>query len=106
MPMLRGKGKLTSLAKRPVILNLTDLASFASGSNVTSQALVRNGLVTEKEARSQGVKILGRGTVTKKLTVSLPVSIAARKKIEKAGGKVIEEKILASQKEQTPRSKS
>ena len=62
---------------------------FDDGSEVTEAALRAAGLV--KGRRHDGVKILGDGELTKKLTVSADkVSASARQKIEKAGGKVTE----------------
>jgi len=43
---------------------------------------------------SSGGKILGDGELTKKLTVEmLDMSASAKEKIEKAGGKIVEEEI-------------
>lgn len=61
--------------------------SFAAGAAVTRAALVKAGLVPSVSRR---VKILGDGALTKRLTVSVPVSGSARVKIEQAGGRVIE----------------
>jgi large subunit ribosomal protein L15 len=42
------------------------------------------------KGRFDGIKILGRGEITKSLTVEVDeVSASAREKIEKAGGKVL-----------------
>ncbi|OGD54552.1 50S ribosomal protein L15, partial [Candidatus Beckwithbacteria bacterium RBG_13_35_6] len=89
MPMLRGKGKLKSFKKRPIILNVKHLNLLKSGSDVTLENLVKDRLIS-KDALNFGVKILGDGNLEKKLNVFVPVSKGARKKIEKAGGKVIE----------------
>ena len=87
MPMLRGKGKVKSLKKKPIIINLQDLGRL-SGAKVTIDSLVKAGLVKIKEAKARGVKILSKGEVVKKFRVSLPVSQKAREKIEKIGGKI------------------
>jgi large subunit ribosomal protein L15 len=88
MPMLKGKGKLISFERKPTIINLSDLGQFSGGSAVTLETLVKIGLVSEK-SKSGGVKVLGRGPAPKKLTLAVPVSSNAAKKIEAAGGKVV-----------------
>jgi large subunit ribosomal protein L15 len=69
------------------IVNLDALEScFDSGAEVTPEVLVSSGLA---EATEGGVKVLGRGELTKKLTVKVQaVSAGARQKIEAAGGSV------------------
>lgn len=92
MPMRRGKLKLKSLKTQPIILNVKYLNLLKAGTEVNLETLVKNGLV-EKDALQTGVKILGDGTLEKKLTVALPASKGAAKKIVKAGGKVVAVKI-------------
>lgn len=90
LPMRRGKGRFKSLKPKPVVINVKYLNLLKDGSEVTIKSLIKNGLV-EKEADKFGVKILGDGQLSKKLIVKLPVSKGAKKKIEKAGGKVIKQ---------------
>ena len=70
------------------VVNLDSLEKlFAAGDTVTEDALRKLGLVN---GRFDGIKILGRGEITKSLTVEVDeVSASAREKIEKAGGKVL-----------------
>jgi large subunit ribosomal protein L15 len=103
LPMHRGKRKFKSLKQKPIIINVKYLNLFKSGTEVTIASLVKNGLVAQ-EAEKVGVKILGDGKLEKKLKVFLPVSQGAKKKIEKAGGKVLKkvekvEKVEKSRKE-------
>jgi large subunit ribosomal protein L15 len=65
-------------------VNVSDLEErFDAGAEVTPEALKEKGLAT----RSDPVKILARGDISKKLTVSAHAfSAAAREKIEAAGG--------------------
>jgi len=73
--------------RAPEILNVEKLNIFPVGSKVDLQALMGRGLV--KKIAEDGVKILGRGELKKKLTISgLLYSGGAREKIEKRGGKV------------------
>ncbi len=69
------------------VVNLDALdQAFEAGQEVTPEAVLRAGLV---KARKGGVKVLGRGEVTKGLTVRVNcVSASARAKIEAAGGRV------------------
>jgi large subunit ribosomal protein L15 len=72
-------------ATQPV--NLEDLeARFDSGAEVTPDALKGAGLATRRDVP---VKILGRGEISKPLTVHAHgFSVSAREKIEAAGGTV------------------
>ena len=67
-------------------VNVADLeARFDAGAEVTPESLKAAGLAT----RRHPVKILGRGDISKKLTVRAHgFSASAREKIEKAGGSV------------------
>lgn len=90
LPQLRGKDKFKA-APGPLILNVSDLNELPSGTKVSIKNLVKRGLVNESEAKKHGVKILGNGKLKKKLTVSLPTSSSAARKIKKAGGKIEKE---------------
>lgn len=72
-------------------VNLNDLERhFNSGDVVSSESLVKIGLVDKIRAKS-GIKILGDGKLTKKITIekNIITSKSARSAIEKAGGKII-----------------
>ncbi|GJM58849.1 50S ribosomal protein L15 [uncultured Dubosiella sp.] len=72
--------------KEYAIVNVKDLNRFEDGTNVTPALLIESGLV-KKELN--GVKILGNGELTKKLTVTAAkFSKSAQEAIENAGGKV------------------
>ncbi len=94
LPMKRGKDRFKSLKRKSVILNVKYLDLLPDGLEVTVASLIKHGLV-DKQAEIVGVKILGDGAITKKLTVALPISKGARIKIEKAGGKIVEQKKVA-----------
>jgi large subunit ribosomal protein L15 len=69
------------------LVNLGDLERFEDGEHVTEQLLREKGLVN---GNLDGLKILGRGRLTKKLTVEADkFSETARQGIEKAGGSVV-----------------
>ena len=66
------------------VVNLADLERFESGATVDEAALRKAGVI---KGRNDGVKILGNGKLTKKLTVhAAKFSASARKQIEAAGG--------------------
>lgn len=90
LPMLRGNGRNKVFKSKPISLNLSQLSSFSKGSTVDFKALVAKNIITQDEATTYGVKILGTGELSVPLTVKLAASSSARKKIEQAGGKVEE----------------
>jgi large subunit ribosomal protein L15 len=66
------------------IINLADLERFDADAHVTEEVLREKGLL---KGNVDGVKVLGRGELTKKLTVEADkFSESARQKIEQAGG--------------------
>ena len=69
-------------------VNVSELDVFAAGSEVTPELLRERGML---KRRQDGLKVLGDGELTKKLTVKAQqFSAAARAKIEKAGGQCVE----------------
>ena len=69
------------------VINLSDLEKvYSSGETVDYNTLVKKGLLKKSETL---VKLLAKGSLTKKLTVSVDkVSEAAKSAVEKAGGTV------------------
>jgi len=68
-------------------VNLAELETFASGTEVTAQLLEQSGFIYSD---AHPVKILGDGDLTKKLTVKANAfSATAREKITAAGGECI-----------------
>lgn len=88
MPLQRRlpkRGFNNIFAKEIATVNVSALNVFEDGATVTIEALVNAGLV--KKALD-GVKVLGNGELSKKLTVQVNAySDAAKQKIEAAGGK-------------------
>ena len=89
MPLFRRlpkRGFKCRNSKNIISINVSDLNRFEDGATVTVDALKEIGLV--KNPRD-GVKVLGNGELTKKLTVSVDAaSKTAIEKIEAAGGKI------------------
>jgi large subunit ribosomal protein L15 len=78
----RGFKNFTRKVLAPV--NLHALEAFDDGSEVTVESLVKAGLV---KGRFDGVKVLAKGEISKKLTVKVNAfSATAKEKIEAAGG--------------------
>lgn len=75
-PMLRGKSKLKSFQKDSVVIKLSQLDIFKDGDKITEDALIKAKLITEKEAKSFGVKILFDKKIDKKLDIQVPASQA------------------------------
>lgn len=88
LPLRRGKGKFKAKNK-PLIVKLGYLELLPSGSKVNIETLSKQGIVKKDDAIKYGVKILGDGELKKKLTIELPISKSASKKIIAAGGKVL-----------------
>lgn len=88
LPYRRGKGRNKSFTKDPLIVNLKYLSKFSKNQTVDIEALIKNKIVKESDAKEFGVKILGDGEINQALVIKLPISKSAAKKIEKAGGKV------------------
>lgn len=87
LPFLRGRGRNPGLKNAPIAINVEKLNSLPSKSKVNIDSLIKNN-IAPKTAKRVGVKILGGGTITTALTVTVSVSSGARKKIEKAGGTI------------------
>ncbi len=90
MPLQRRvpkRGFNNIFATEYAIVNLSSLnEKFEDGATVDAESLIKAGLI--KKALD-GVKILGKGEVTKALTVKVTaISETAKAKIEAAGGKV------------------
>ena len=88
MPLQRRipkRGFVNIFATHYVTINVSDLNRFEDGAVVDAQALIDAGLLKKT---LDGVKVLGRGEITKKLTVNVAAfSASAKQKIEAAGGK-------------------
>lgn len=89
MPLQRRvpkRGFVNIFGKEIAIVNTAELEkTFEDGAVVDIAALIENGLIKKS---LDGVKVLGNGDITKKLTVQVNAfSDTAKQKIEAAGGK-------------------
>ena len=89
MPLQRRlpkRGFTNIFAKEYATVNVSALNCFEDGTVVNAEALINSGLIKKT---LDGIKILGGGELTKKLTVSVDkVTASAKEKIEAIGGKV------------------
>lgn len=88
MPLYRRlpkRGFTNIFAKKYVAVNVEVLDKFNDGDVVTAETMLEKGIISKT---LDGVKLLGRGEVTKKVDVKVAkISASAKEKIEKAGGK-------------------
>ena len=88
MPLARRipkRGFKNIFAKPLESVNVADLNKFDDGAVVDAATMLQSGLLSKCQ---YGVKILGQGEITKKLTVKASAfSESAKQKIEAAGGK-------------------
>ena len=91
MPLARRvpkRGFNNIFAKKIIAINLSALDKFEDGAVVNADALIEKGII--KKAYD-GIKVLGNGKVTKKVTVQATAfSASAKAAIEAAGGKAEE----------------
>ena len=73
-------------APQYVEVNIGDLEKFDNGAEVSAEILRDAGIISLPKV-NDGIKILGNGELTKKLTVkAVKFTASAKEKIEKAGG--------------------
>ena len=88
MPLYRRlpkRGFTNKFANDYVAINVSALEKFENGAVVDAQALKEAGVISKV---MDGVVIMGRGEITKSLTVkAVRFTESAKEKIEKAGGK-------------------
>lgn len=90
MPLQRRvpkRGFNNIFATEYAVVNVASLNErFEDGATVDAESLIKSGLIKKT---LDGVKILGKGEITKALTVKVnAISESAKAKIEAAGGKV------------------
>lgn len=88
-PKLRGY-RFSSLKQKPAIINIGTIEkNFKAGDKLSPNIFLERKLIRRIKGRIPRVKILGKGELTKALNVEkCLVSESAKKKIEKAGGRI------------------
>ena len=94
MPLYRRLGKSgfnnKRFAPQYITINVSDLEKIEGVTEVTAQVLDEQGIISVPK-NNDGIKILGRGELTKKLDVKVAkFTASAKEKIEKAGGTATE----------------
>ena len=88
MPLARRlpkRGFTNIFAKGYTVVNVGELEKLENGTTVTAELLKKQGIISKIE--KDGLKVLGRGELTKKLDVkAAKFSETAKKAIEAAGG--------------------
>ena len=88
MPLYRRvpkRGFTNIFAKEYTVVNVGELEKLENGTTVTAELLKKQGIISKIE--KDGLKVLGRGELTKKLDVkAAKFSETAKKAIEAAGG--------------------
>jgi len=92
-PKLRGykfKSKIKNQKSKIVIVNLEALEKkFKTGEIISPRILLERKIIRKIKGRISGVKILGKGEITKKLIIEgCEISKSAKEKIEKVGGEI------------------
>ena len=88
MPLARRvpkRGFNNIFAKPLTSINVSQLERFEDGTEITAETLIQAGVLSDVK---YGLKVLGGGNLTKKVTVKAAAfSESAKEKIEQAGGK-------------------
>lgn len=91
MPLFRRlpkRGFTNPFSKQYEYVNVKDLDRFEDGTEITPELLIESGLIKPNKMKD-GVKIMGDGEISKKLTVKAhKFTKSAEEKINAAGGKV------------------
>lgn len=86
LPLKRGKGNPKRFSKT-ILIKLSTLNIFKTKEALDSEKLFEAGIIPARGAKFP-IKVISVGKLDRPLQVKLPVSKAARIKIEKLGGKV------------------
>lgn len=86
VPLLRGKGRNASRVGKSFALSVGKLETLPKDTKVTLEVLQKYHMISKDVAR---VKIVGGGTLTRALSVTVPCSVSAKTAIEKARGNIL-----------------
>ncbi len=89
LPKRRGY-RFASFQIKPAIINLDMIEkNYSNGETVTATSLREKGLINIYDGKTPQVKVLGKGELTKKISLSgITVSGSVKQAIEKAGGTI------------------
>ncbi|MCR4312657.1 MAG: 50S ribosomal protein L15 [Candidatus Roizmanbacteria bacterium] len=86
-PLLRGKGKNSSINAKAFVIDLETLNKLAENSIVSRETLIKENIITNGNEKLP-IKILANGQLKKKLIIKLPVSKKVKEAVEKLGGTI------------------
>ena len=87
LPFRRGVGNIAG--SNTLGITLSELSRLPKGTKVNAETLVQSGIASLGEVRRRPIKVLGTGEITTSLTIEIPATSGAIKKIEAAGGTVL-----------------
>jgi len=73
LPKMRGKGKF-HVNSKAIAIKIERLEGIPAGSVITTELLVKHGIIKAAAAKKQGVKIIGIGKNVKKFTFKVSTS--------------------------------
>lgn len=85
LPFMRGKSRFNEL-KKTAVISLDQLNQLGSGAKVTPTTLYQAGFIGKRDVVTTHCRVVGNGTLSKKLIVMIPASQSAQTAIKKAGG--------------------
>jgi large subunit ribosomal protein L15 len=85
LPFMRGKSRFNAL-KKTAVINLDMLNKFKAGDIVNNESLYKLGILGKQDVVTTRVRLVGTGTISKKLVIMIPASKSAQAAISKAGG--------------------
>jgi large subunit ribosomal protein L15 len=88
LPLYRGKYRNKPGRHNTYIVNIKDLNILPKNTIVDREVLISKKIIDKNIVKDYKIKLLGDGELNTPLTVKLPCSKGAKKKIEKAGGKI------------------
>lgn len=85
LPFMRGKSRFNSFGKKSLI-NLSTLNIFENGAIVSIESLIAMKVISKNQATISSIKIVGTGSLEKKLTIMVRATLSAQKAIIAAKG--------------------
>lgn len=88
LPLFRGKYRNKPKSRKKLVINLKQLNQLPKNTIIDKDFIVKSHLLKQEDVDRYQIKILGDGEISIPLVVKFPVSKNARKKIEKALGRL------------------
>ncbi len=91
LPYKRGwtrRGGNPTRAAKSIIVKSSQLNNLKKGTLVNLSSLIEDGIVSERQAKKTGLKILIDQPFSVALNIEIPISKKAKQSLEKVGGKI------------------